>query len=117
MRPRQTKVLLFVILVRAFAGNDVVGEKLLPRVLPAGREIVCLARVPVETSGIVARRKIKSLLTAKHSWTSRRIVGHSIRKPIDDALNEGAICGRIVRRVCINQFAGIAFRQGETRRG
>ena len=44
MRPGHTEVLLFVILIGAFAEDDVVGDEPLPRVLPARGEVVSLSR-------------------------------------------------------------------------
>ncbi len=108
-----SEVLLFVILIGAFADDDVVGLELLARVLPTRGEGVFLARVPVEPSRVIARRKIKSLLSAKHSRAGRRIVGNSISEAIDNAFDEGTIRRCVVRGRLFEPVGWITLRHSE----
>jgi hypothetical protein len=48
VRPSHAKVLLLVVLIGTFAGNDIVSAEPLPRVLPTCGDVVGLTRVPVE---------------------------------------------------------------------
>ncbi len=50
MRPGNAQVLLLMILIGAFAGNDVVGDEPLPGVLPASCKIIFLPGVPIEST-------------------------------------------------------------------
>ena len=113
MRPGQTKVLLFVVLIGAFANNDVVRDEFLTRVLPTAVTLSLLARVPIESARVIARRKIKSLLPAKDSRSAAGSLGTAFGKTIDDALNKRTICRSVVGRCCLKPVCRIAFRQCE----
>src|SRR5215213_3323154 len=113
MRPRRANVLLFVVLVCAFAGNDVFGGEPLPRVLPARGKVISLTRVPIEPARIITRGKVEWLLATKDAWTRRRIVWYNIGEPVHDVLNESAICRRIIGGSLLEPVGRIAFRQCE----
>ena len=98
MRPGKTDILLFVILVGAFADDDVIRVETLARVLPAGVEAVLLARVPIKPARIITRRKIEALFTYGSANRARVVWHKASGETCQNRGDKGAVSRRVIGR-------------------